>query len=105
MVRLDRLPRSRHNYWLCSELPSDDNPWGYNYFGCDEELDELFQQQIVTIDPDERAAIIREITKYMHEQVYWLGIWDDPDMWIVGERLTNVKFSGVTPFSTSWSGT
>jgi hypothetical protein len=34
----------------------------------------------------------------MHDQVYWLGIWDDPDMWIVGPRLTNVTFSGVTPF-------
>jgi peptide/nickel transport system substrate-binding protein len=92
------FPDPDQNYWLCSELPTDENPWGYNYFGCDEKLDALFQAQITTIDPAERAAIIQEITKYMHDQVYWLGIWDDPDMWIVGPRLTGVKFSGVTPF-------
>jgi peptide/nickel transport system substrate-binding protein len=92
------FPDPDQSYWLCSELPSDDNPWGYNYFGCDEELDALFQQQLATIDPEERAAIIQQISKYMHDQVYWLGIWDDPDMWIVGPRLTNVSFSGVTPF-------
>ncbi len=40
----------------------------------------------MTMDPEERAAIVREITKYMHEQVYWLGMWDDPDYWIVGDR-------------------
>jgi len=85
------------NYWLCSELPDDENPWGYNYFGCDETLDGLFQEQIVTIDPAARTAIFQEITQYMHEQVYWFGMWDDPDYWIVGSRLTGVKFSGVTP--------
>ncbi|MGD2039864.1 MAG: peptide ABC transporter substrate-binding protein [Anaerolineae bacterium] len=92
------FPDPDQSYWLCSELPSDDNPWGYNYYGCDEELDALFQQQLATIDPNERAQIIQQITKYMHDNVYWLGMWDDPDMWIVGPRLTGVKFSGVTPF-------
>jgi len=91
------FPDPDQNYWLCSELPTDENPWGYNYFGCDETLDALFQQQISTIDPEARAAIIREITKYMHDQVYWLGMWNDPDYWMVSERLTGVKFSGVTP--------
>jgi peptide/nickel transport system substrate-binding protein len=92
------FPDPDHYYWLCSELPDDENPWGANYFGCDEELDALFQQQLATIDPEERTAIIQQITKYMHDQVYWLGMWDDPDYWIVGSRLSGVKFSGVTPF-------
>ncbi len=91
------FPDPDHNYWLCSELPTDENPWGYNYFGCDETLDGLFQQQIVTIDPEARVEIFQEITQYMHDQVYWLGMWNDPDYWIVGSRLTGVKFSGVTP--------
>jgi len=34
----------------------------------------------------------------MHDQVYWLGLYSDPDYWVVGPRLANVKFSGVTPF-------
>jgi peptide/nickel transport system substrate-binding protein len=92
------FPDPDTNYWLCSEVPSDDNPWGYNYFGCDETLDELFQRQLTIIDPAERAAVIQEISKYIHDQVYWLGMWDDPDYWVVGSRLTGVKFSGVTPF-------
>jgi ABC-type transport system substrate-binding protein len=50
------------------------------------------------MNPEARAAIIRDISKYMHDNVYWLGMWDDPDYWIVGSRLEGVKFSGVTPF-------
>ena len=32
------------------------------------------------------------------DKVYWLGVWQDPDIWGVNERLQNVKFSGTTPF-------
>ncbi len=92
------FPDPDQNYWLCSELANDESPWGYNYFGCDETLDALFQQQLVTVNAAERAEIIQEISTYMHDQVYWLGMWMDPDYWIVGERLSGVKFSGVTPF-------
>lgn len=91
------FPDPDQNYWLCSELPTDENPWGYNYFGCNEELDALFQAQIKAINFEERVGIIQQISKYMHDNVYWYGLYDDPDYWIVGERLTNVKFSGVTP--------
>jgi peptide/nickel transport system substrate-binding protein len=86
------------DYWLCSQIPSDENPWGYNYFGCDETLNELFERQLVTVDEQARTDIFHEISKYMHDQVYYLGIWEDPDYWAIGDRLTGVKFSGVTPF-------
>jgi peptide/nickel transport system substrate-binding protein len=85
-------------YWLCSELATDDYPWGYNYFICDEYLDGLFQEQVVTTDPVARQKIFHDITKYMHENVYFLNIWDDPDVWIVNPDLTGYKFSGVTCF-------
>ena len=85
-------------YWLCSEMVSDDYPWGYNYFICDEYLDELFQEQVVTTDPAARAEIFHDITKYMHENVYFINIWDDPDVWIVNPAFSGYKFSGVTPF-------
>jgi len=88
------------DYWLCDQIPNEENPWGYNYFGCDEELDGLFRQQLTTIDADARAQVVQEITRIIHDQVYWLGLYSDPDYWIVGSRLTNVKFSGVTPFYT-----
>ena len=34
----------------------------------------------------------------MHENVYFLNIWDDPDVWILSPELTGIKFSGVTIF-------
>jgi peptide/nickel transport system substrate-binding protein len=92
------FPDPDYYYWLCSEMPDDENPWGANYFVCDEYLDELFQRQLVTLDPQERTEIFYEISKYMHDQVYWLGLYVDADYWMVGERLENVRISGVTPF-------
>ena len=85
-------------YWLCSEIPSDESPYGANYFICDEYLDGLFQKQLVTVDAEERKAIFHEITKYMYDNLIVLGIWDDPDTWILNPNLTGYKFSGVTAF-------
>jgi peptide/nickel transport system substrate-binding protein len=92
------FPDPDYYYWLCSEMPDDENPWGGNYFVCDEYLDGLFQQQLVTLDPQERTEIFYEISKYMHDQVIWLGLYVDADYWMIGERLTGVQLSGVTPF-------
>lgn len=92
------FPDPDTDYWLCSQLATDENPSGYNYYGCDEELDALFQAQLIEIDPAKRIEIFHQISKYMHDNVYWLGIYVDPDMWIVNPDLTNVKISGVTPF-------
>jgi peptide/nickel transport system substrate-binding protein len=92
------FPDPDTSYWLCSELATADYPYGYNQFGCDEYLDGLFQEQVVTTDPAARQKIFHDITKYMHENVYWLGIWDDPDVWILNPDLTGIKFSGVTIF-------
>jgi len=85
-------------YWLCSEIPSDEYPFGENYYICDEHLDGLFQKQLVTVDADERTAVFHEITKYMHDNLIVLGIWDDPDTWIMNPSITGAKFSGVTAF-------
>ena len=92
------FPDPDTDYWLCDQIPSDENPWGYNYFGCDETLDELFTRQKTIMNAQERAKIFYEIAHRMNEQVYWLGMCEDPDYWIVGQRLAGVKFSGVTPF-------
>jgi peptide/nickel transport system substrate-binding protein len=92
------FPDPDTSYWLCSDIPTDENPYGYNYFGCDETLDALFQEQVVTIDPTAREQIFWQISKYMHDNVYYLGIWEDGDIWIVNPRLTGYKFSGITPF-------
>ena len=92
------FPDPDTEYWLCSELATDEYPWGYNYYICDETLDALFQEQVVTVDADARMEIFHEITKYMHDNIYYLGIWDDPDVWILSPDISGYKFSGITPF-------
>jgi hypothetical protein len=34
----------------------------------------------------------------MHDNVYWLGIWQDLDTWAVSSRMENVTISGANPF-------
>jgi len=92
------FPDPNTDYWLCDQLATEENPWGWNQFGCDETLDELFQRQQVAVDAQERAEIFYEITSYMNDQAYYIGMWEDPDIWIINERLTGAKFSGVSVF-------
>ncbi len=87
------------SYWLISEIPTEEYPVGLNWQKTnDEELDALFQLQQTQVDFAERQATFWEISKQVFEKVYWLGIWQDPDLFGVNERLTNIKLSGVTPF-------
>jgi peptide/nickel transport system substrate-binding protein len=85
--------------WLCSEIPSDENPVGVSPTGlCNTELDSLFQKQATQVDFAERQKTMHQITKLIYEQVFWLGIWQDPDLFGFSDRLENVKVSGATPF-------
>ncbi len=85
--------------FLCSEIPTDENPAGTNWSGwCDPELDALFVKQATQVDNAERTATFHEITKMIFDRVYWMGLWQDPDLFGVSGKLTNVKISGVTPF-------
>lgn len=83
---------------LCSEIPSDEKPQGLNSSGlCDPELDALFKKQITQVDFTERQQTFYQITRIIFERVYWLGLWQDPDLFGVSSRLLNTKFSGATP--------
>lgn len=85
-------------YWLCSEIPSDQNPQGLNaQFLCDNELDSLFQAQTSQVDFNQRVDTFHKISKIMYDKVYWLSLWLDPDIWALSSRLQNVKLSGSTP--------
>lgn len=86
--------------FLCSEIPSDESPGGTNWSAlCDEELDALFQTQAAQVDAAAREQTFHQITKHIFDNVYWLGVWQDPDIWAVSSELTNVTLSGATPFS------
>lgn len=94
-----QFPDPDQYYWLCDEIPSDDYPDGGNWqFLCDEELDALFKQEVTQVDDKARQETFAQINQIFHDQVYWLGLWQDPDVWAVASRLENAKFSGVTPF-------
>jgi peptide/nickel transport system substrate-binding protein len=95
----DDLPDPNTATWLCSEIPSPDNPTGGNWQGvCSEELDALFAEQAVTVDQDARIDIFAEIERIMHEEMFWMGVRTDDDFWALNNRLQNVKFSGVDSF-------
>jgi peptide/nickel transport system substrate-binding protein len=93
-----KFPDPDVEYWLCSQIPSSESPAGLNYFGCDPKLDQMFQDELKTIDTQARIKLFHDISRYIYEQVYWLGVWQDPDLWAVGSRLIAVKLSGVSPF-------
>jgi peptide/nickel transport system substrate-binding protein len=87
-------------YWWCDEIPTDDYPDGGNWqWICDEELEALFQEEINEPDPEVRQQIMYDIGRMIYDKVYWLGLWRDPDLFGVNERITNVSISGRTPFS------
>ncbi|MGB9639702.1 MAG: ABC transporter substrate-binding protein, partial [Anaerolineales bacterium] len=93
------FPDPDYYYWYCNEIPSDENPQGANWqYLCDEELDGLFKLQTTQVNPEERQKTFQKINQIFHDKVYWLGLWQDPDMWALGKRLSNYKISGVTPF-------
>ena len=85
--------------WLCSEVVSADNPDGGNWQGyCNPDLDALFDQQATETDPEARKQLYYQIGKIMFDEVVWVGMWKDPDLWSVSNRLQGVRLSGATPF-------
>jgi peptide/nickel transport system substrate-binding protein len=87
------------NRWLCSEIPSDENPAGINDQGvCIEELDALFIQQASETDPDARIELFHQIDQLITDEVIWVGIWYDPDLWAINNRVQNTLVSGADPF-------
>lgn len=85
--------------WRCDSIPSDEAPEGTGWQAvCDPDLDALFKLQSTQVDFQQRQQTFYQITKMLYEKVYWLGFWQDPDIWAVGPNLKNVKLSGATPF-------
>ncbi|MBN2550529.1 MAG: peptide ABC transporter substrate-binding protein [Anaerolineales bacterium] len=94
-----QFPDPDSSDFLCSEIPSDESPAGVNWTGlCDEELDQLFQLQATQVDFSERQQTFWKISKLIYDNVYTLGLWQDPDLFGISARLLNVKISGATPF-------
>ena len=87
------------NNWLCDQVSSADKPDGANWQGyCDPTMDDLLSQQATTLDTTKRIDLYKQIQQLMYDQVLYIGMWKDPDLWSVNSRLQNVKLSGATPF-------
>jgi len=85
--------------FLCSEIPSDENPEGANWIGyCNEELDALFQEQLKTTDPAARVALFQQIDQIIFDEAVWVGVWYDADLWATNARVIDAKYSGADPF-------
>ena len=88
------LPDPNDATFLCSEIPSADNPAGGNWGGvCIEELDDLFAQQAISTDIDERIALFSQIQEIMKDEVFWLAVRTDTDFWSLNARMLNVSFA------------
>lgn len=83
----------------CDEIPTPDNPVGDNFQGyCNEELDAILSQASTTVNREERIQLFYQAAQIMYDDVVWVGLWNDTDLWSVSNRLKNVEFSGGTPF-------
>jgi len=93
------FPDGDTNRFLCSAIPSADNPRGRNLFRlCDPYLDELFALEITQLDPAQRLETFHEISRYMTENAYWIGLWNDPDAYAYNSDITGVRLSAQNPF-------
>jgi peptide/nickel transport system substrate-binding protein len=96
--RTKNYPDPGSNDFLCSQIPSN-NELGENWsWLCDQELDGLLQQQATQIDFNQRQKTLQAASKRIYDQMYFLGFWNDPDIWAAAPRLRNVRLSGITPF-------
>jgi peptide/nickel transport system substrate-binding protein len=85
--------------WLCDQISSADNPDGENWQGyCNPEMDRLMKEQAITLDQDKRIELYHQIQKILYDEVIYIGIWLDPDLYSINKRLQNVTLSGAKPF-------
>lgn len=85
--------------FLCSEIPSDENPIGVNdFYYCNEEVDALFRAQAAELDYDKRVEMFHQIDALLHEDVVWVGIWHDADVWIHNPRIVGANLNAINPW-------
>lgn len=92
--------------WRCADIPTDENPTGQNQGGyCNPEFDRLLEEQSGITDADARIAVYEQIQQIMYDDVAYIGMWLDPDLWSINQRVQGVSIGGVNPFwnVTTWN--
>jgi peptide/nickel transport system substrate-binding protein len=93
------FPDPNHTVWNCEEIASDENPSGVNdQHLCDEELDRLMHEQAQNADPEARREIFYQIEQIMADNLYWMPMWYDPDLWALSARFENANLAPATQF-------
>jgi len=93
-------------WFACDQIPSEDNPNGLNtvHF-CWEELDMLWEKLGTETDQDARQALADDIQQFMADRVFWIGLWNRPQLTIYRAELENVRPGAQHPYVqiTEWS--
>lgn len=73
-------PDPQLSYFTCDQLTTDVNEPGNNDANwCDPRYDELYEQQRVELDPDERREIVHEMVEFFHENGTYVVLLQDAD--------------------------
>ncbi|MBZ0284523.1 MAG: peptide ABC transporter substrate-binding protein [Anaerolineae bacterium] len=92
------FPDPDTSIFTCPQVPGDENPTGSNNnWYCNPALDELFAQQAATVDFNSRVEIFHQIDQILYDEVIWLSMWYDPDLWAINNRIANTLVSGADP--------
>jgi peptide/nickel transport system substrate-binding protein len=93
------FPDPDTNVFKCSDIPTPDKPTGRNWAGyCNPALDELLTAQATELDTAKRIALFHQIDELFSQDVVWVSIWHDPDLWSFNQRIQNIALNSVTPF-------
>ncbi len=99
LSQTSNFPDPTTTIFRCEQIPTEDNPDGNNYRGyCNERVEELFIQSEITTDYDARVAIFHEIDETIAADYVYVGIWYDPDLWVISNTLENADVNGVSPY-------
>jgi peptide/nickel transport system substrate-binding protein len=95
-----RFPDPDTTRFRLGEIGTADNGYvGSNWAHVrDDALEALFVEQEKTVDFAARTALFHQISKIVNDRTYWMGLWQDPDLWAVSKRVSGVRFSGGTPW-------
>jgi peptide/nickel transport system substrate-binding protein len=83
--------------FLCSGIPTADNPTGQNnYHICDPKLDDMFAQGLATSDPVARKQVYDEIQKYMYDNALIVPLYARANVFAYNERFIFPPSSGYS---------
>lgn len=84
--------------FVCAEVPTETEDGANDSGICLEELDALFAEQLTLADTNARIEVFHQIDAILAEQVVWVGLWEDPDLWMYNSRVTGLRVNGPNPF-------